>query len=243
MADHTSGNHPDEARYQPELSDARILRQVRCESVRTSPDEFIDTLGEVASHGPGYWRDEVKSSTWAVAELNGEVIGLAGAKPPDEVLDPQYSPERDRFIESVWIAPGHRGQRLCAELVHFLMRYENAKPPHVDHFLLWVLDDNATAIAVYQKMGFEYVGSQRLAGWEAGQPRQYEYLYEYSLDLDELPARRAGQVGLEGQASGLRYRILGEDMAPAPLRSDFASTAPVSTIQLAPEFAGMRADR
>lgn len=60
--------------------DAKILHDSVREAVRTSPDSFLKTVEDVDTiRSLDYWIDEIRTSTWAVAERAGEVVGVAQA--------------------------------------------------------------------------------------------------------------------------------------------------------------------
>jgi ribosomal protein S18 acetylase RimI-like enzyme len=103
-----------------------------------------------------HWQHEVRTATWAVIEAGTEVIGIAVARHPDPVKDADVDPDRARFIESTWIKPTHRRSRMGKRLMEFLFQEERRRHHQVDQFLLWVFEDNKSAIDFYNQMGFEY---------------------------------------------------------------------------------------
>lgn len=52
--------------------DARILRRALLKAVDTPPDAFIKTKEEVAAQSHDYWVNEIRSSTWLVAQCGRE---------------------------------------------------------------------------------------------------------------------------------------------------------------------------
>jgi ribosomal protein S18 acetylase RimI-like enzyme len=132
---------------------AEILQDSVRKAVRTSPDSFLKTVGDVDAKGPDYWMAEIETSTWAVVERNGEVVGVAAAKRPDPDHDDD-DPETSRYIESVWIAPDLRGHRLGKRLIKYLLEAEYQKSRRIKQVLLWVLTTNSAAIKLYLHMGF-----------------------------------------------------------------------------------------
>lgn len=203
MENHASGTgSPTEVGHQSELSDEQVLAQAMWESVYTSPEAFLKKLEDIKSREPDYWRKEIDSSTWAVIQRGNQVIGVAVAKWPDQDMDSNIDPTKARFIESVWIAPEFRRRHLGERLVRFLMEQECAKSPTVRQFLLWVLDNNKTAISMYVKMGFMFAGMKPLDGWRGG--NQYEHKYEYQ------PERGTAEQDCDEPVEGLIYRVLGQ---------------------------------
>ena len=97
--------------------DAEMLQDAMLEAVRTSPDSFITTVEEVKTRPLDSWIEEIRSSTWAVAQQNGQVVGIVAGKRPDPAKDVEDEAVT-RYVESVWIDPDLRGQGLGARLIN-----------------------------------------------------------------------------------------------------------------------------
>ena len=135
------------------LKDAQILQDAVREAIRTSPDSFLKTVEDVDAKSLDYWKHEIQSATWVVAQRAGKVVGVAAAKYPDPDKDKENK-ETARYIESVWIAPDLRGNRLGERLIKYLLEAEYQKHQQVKQFLLWVFTTNSSAISLYEHMGF-----------------------------------------------------------------------------------------
>ena len=133
--------------------DAKILRDALREAILTSPESFLTTVEDVDTKPLDHWIDEMRSSTWAVAEREGNVVGVAAAKRPDPHKDKEDQ-ATTRYIESVWISPDLRGRRLSERLIRYLLEEEHRKNQDIRHFLLWVFTTNSSAIRLYEDMGF-----------------------------------------------------------------------------------------
>ena len=180
---------------------AETLRCAVREAVRTSPDSFLKTLGDVEARELDDWVREIQSSTWVLAERDGKVVGVAAAKSPQQGKD-EESPLDSRYIESVWIAPGLRGQQLGERLINYLMETEFRRNPDIKQFLLWVFDTNSPAINLYKRM--EFVQTPEMND----EPR---IEIKYRLSVDSATRRAICQtVGEDGQQHGVSYRVLGE---------------------------------
>ena len=206
MTDHPrdTGN-PHGASKNTERWDAKILHDAVREAKRTSPDSFLTTAEDVDAKSLDYWIDEMASSTWAVAEREGGVVGVAAAKRPDPDKD-REDPATARYIESVWIAPDLRGHGLGQRLIKYLLEAECRKNQHVRQFLLWVFTTNFPAIGLYEHMGF-------VVTQELNEGVRSEIKYRLDFDsvvhsavrsaLDEAARRQ------DKQQHGVTYRILG----------------------------------
>jgi L-amino acid N-acyltransferase YncA len=98
----------------------------------------------------------LESATWAVVQRRGRVLGIAAAKLPKEVEDSYASRTHARFIESVWVDPGMRGQGVGERLVTYLI--ERQRQAGIQDFYLWVFDNNEPAIGLYKRMEFKPTG-------------------------------------------------------------------------------------
>ncbi len=188
------------------LWDAEILHDALHEAVRTSPDSFLKTVEDVETKPLDYWIDEILSSTWAVAQRAGEVVGLVAGKRPDSDNDAEDQ-AITRYIESVWIAPQLRGRGLGRRLIRYLLEAEYRRNQHIRQFLLWVFTTNYPAIRLYEQMGFV-----RTLEMNVGIRTEIKY----RLDLDSVVHPAVGLTVNETARRqdryhyGVTYRILGE---------------------------------
>ncbi|MGH3269879.1 MAG: GNAT family N-acetyltransferase [Trebonia sp.] len=188
------------------MQDAETLRATRREAILTSPDSFLTTLGDVDTKKLGYWIDEIQSSTWVVAQQNGKVVGMAACKPPDQGED-EESHQDSRYIESVWIDPDLRGQRLGERLIGYLMAVEFLKNLNVRQFLLWVFETNLSAISLYKRLGFV-----RTPGEHEGVRTEIKYRLDVNPEIHAAIRQTVGEVGVvaDKENYGVTYRVLGE---------------------------------
>jgi ribosomal protein S18 acetylase RimI-like enzyme len=187
----------------PVRPDWLILRDTILQSVATSPDAFLATADKLAAEPPEYWKDRLKSSTWAVVQRGGDILGVAAATPPSAV-DRYASRDRARFIESVWIDPPTRGRGVGERLVTYLI--EQQREAGIQDFYLWVFDHNATAIGLYERMEFK----------RTGRPSELLYITEIqfcrSFDSDVVDGeevKRNGEARKQDWADfEITYRLL-----------------------------------
>ena len=194
--------------------EAQILRKVIRESVATSPDAFLSTVDDIDGKSIRDWEREVKSSTWAVAERGEEVVGIAATKKPNGALDTDIeNPETARFIESVWIAGSVRRRGIGSRLVQYLMDVEREKN-HVEHFFLWVFEQNFPAIGLYeQSMEFKRTDKENWQDRVKMREIKYQRRYDSPVPLaDDLDANAFAREK-DWLEHGIRYRILGREGA------------------------------
>jgi ribosomal protein S18 acetylase RimI-like enzyme len=203
MTDHTPGTENSRgASKSTERWDAKILRDSVREAIRTSPASFLTTVEDVDTKSLDHWIDEMRSSTWVVAECEGEIVGVAAAKLPDPDKDKEDL-ATTRYIESVWIAPDLRRRGRGQELIRYLLEAEYRKARNVRHFLLWVFPNNSSAIRLYEHIGFKRTPEMNMG---------VRTEIKYRLDFDSVihtTVRSAVNDDARRQY-GVTYRILGE---------------------------------
>jgi ribosomal protein S18 acetylase RimI-like enzyme len=184
-------------------SDWRILRDTILKSIKTSPSSFLTTADQVDGEPRDFWERELESATWAVAERQGEILGIAAAKPPSEV-DFYAFQEKACFIESVWIDPAIRGNGVGERLVTYLIEQMRLAGNH--KFYLWVFDHNMAAIRLYKRMEF----------WQTNNPSnlsdiiEIQFCREFDTDVigdDELELNATRRLQ-DSEDLGLTYRML-----------------------------------
>jgi ribosomal protein S18 acetylase RimI-like enzyme len=189
--------------------DARILQDALLVAVGTSPDSFIKTIEEVKGQPLEYWINEIRSSTWAVAQRGKEIVGLVAGKPPDSAHD-REDQMFTRYIESVWITPELRRKGLGKRLIHFLLEIEYRKNQQIRQFLLWVLATNKDAKKMYEHMGFKATKESKLLR-RRGRLRTRVKEVKYCLNFDAT-SHSADEDGRrqDGSLYGVTYRVLGD---------------------------------
>lgn len=188
--------------------DARILRRAMLKAVKTSPDSFIMTIEEVEGRPLEYWINEIRSSTWAVAQRGKELVGLVVGKLPDPDCD-REDQASTRYIESVWVTPELRGKGLGKRLINFLLETEYRKNQQVRQFLLWVLTADDAAKRMFEHMGFWATKeSKRLEGSDHSTG---EVEVQYCLDF-AATVHKTDEVSRQQDRRlyGVTYRVLGE---------------------------------
>jgi ribosomal protein S18 acetylase RimI-like enzyme len=187
--------------------DARILRRALLKAVGTSPDSFIKTKEEVAAQSHDHWVNEIRSSTWVVAQCGREIVGVVAGKLPDSDAD-REDQAFTRYIESAWIQPAFRGNGLGTQLIHYLLEMEYRNNPQIRQFLLWVLDTNSHAKKMCERLGSRPTPESKPLQIRGHSRPEVEVKYCLDFDaavyLTDEDARRQDR-----RLHGVTYRVLG----------------------------------
>ena len=132
-----------------------LLRCARLMALRDTPTAFLGNYAVEAGRSESEWRETFGGSTWIVAREHDDVVGLARS------LRDTDAPAQ-RHIESVWVAPQRRRAGILRAILEFILQAEH----DVGTWLVWVIqghviDGTTTAIAVYQRLGFEPTGERQ----------------------------------------------------------------------------------
>ena len=185
--------------------DAEILHYAMRKAVRTSPGSFLKTVAEIDAESLDYWIDEIRSSTWAVAQRGRKVVGVVASKRPDPDKDKE-DPATARYIESVWVAPRLRGHRLGERLIKYLLAAEYRNNQYIEQFVLWVFATNASAIRLYEHIGFV-----RTPERNAGIRTEIKYRLDVNPGVHAVigPAVNEAIRRQDKRQYGVTYRVLG----------------------------------
>lgn len=150
-------------RYMPVIDLVRVddwsmLQSTRLAALRDSPDAFVATVATEAGRTREEWMASIRSSTWVIARDGDEAVGIACRSGAVSV------PWQDRFIESVWVTPLCRRQRLVRKMLCRLE--EEARAEKAEYLQLWVLETNDQAYDAYLKLGFHPVPDSLQDSWK-----------------------------------------------------------------------------
>jgi ribosomal protein S18 acetylase RimI-like enzyme len=189
--------------------DAEILHRAMREAVRTSPDSFLKTVEDVDAEPPDYWIAEIRSSNWAIAQRGDEVVGVAASKRPNPDMD-REDPATARYIESVWVTPGLRRKRVGERLIKYLLAAEHRNNQYIKQFVLWVYTTNASAMRLYEHIGFVRT-PERNVGIRTEIKYRLDFNPEVHTTIGLVPygAQRHDQLH-----RGVTYRMLGQPDFP-----------------------------
>ncbi len=152
--------------------DWTTVRDVRLRALRESPDAFGASLSREERFAESHWRMRVRTSpTWLALDDDGVPRGLV------TLVQEPGSPEHDRHVVSLWVAPERRREGIGWELLDTVVRagaHEAARTVS-----LWVVEDNASAVDLYVRAGFTRTGERQALPRD---PTRTEERYERATD-------------------------------------------------------------
>jgi ribosomal protein S18 acetylase RimI-like enzyme len=122
------------------------LRDARLLALRDSPAAFLATYEREIRYSEEKWRSEFDRGAWNVGLADKRPVSLLG------VTREPGSPLHERYLEYLWVAPEWRGTGLGRSMVELVLA--QLMTDGVRTAFLWVLDGNAPARRLYERVGF-----------------------------------------------------------------------------------------
>ncbi|GAC1504411.1 MAG: hypothetical protein NVS1B3_01130 [Candidatus Dormibacteraceae bacterium] len=120
---------------------------MRLAALKDAPYAFGSTWENEIDRSEEEWRQSVASRLRFVAELEGQVIGVAAGA---------SSYTGAAVLTSLWVDAGSRGHGIGDELVNAVLEW--AKAAGFSQVILWVTEGNSHAEALYLRNGFFRTG-------------------------------------------------------------------------------------
>jgi ribosomal protein S18 acetylase RimI-like enzyme len=132
-----------------------MLKEIRLRALLTDPDAFGSSYQREATRSDEEWEmradraAEGDAQFLALAESNGELVGMVGAYQPDDRPS-------TRELYGMWVAPEFRSTGISSLLVAAMTQWGiQAEAEGID---LWVVVDNRRARSLYLTAGFVDTG-------------------------------------------------------------------------------------
>ena len=191
-------------------SDAKLLYDAMREAVLTSPRSFQKTVAEIDALPSAHWTAEIRSSRWAVAMRGENVVGVAASKSPNPAMDSE-DPATSRYIESVWVHPRLRGKQLGERLIKYLFATEYCNNQHIRQFVLWVYATNASAMRLYEHIGFVRTPERNVERSVRGTRTEIKYRLDFDPEVHTTVSLMTREARRQDQLHrGVAYRLLGQ---------------------------------
>lgn len=125
------------------------LRRLRLAALADAPDFFGSTLADAGRLTEADWRAQLDRLATFVAVQAGADVGMARGMADEARRD-------DAYLISMWVAPVARRRGVGAALIDAVVAW--AADSGFTRLLLDVADDNAPAVALYERAGFAATG-------------------------------------------------------------------------------------
>jgi ribosomal protein S18 acetylase RimI-like enzyme len=137
-------------------ADAADYRDIRLAALQNAPEAFGSTYEMEAARPLSGWEERLQMPGAFAAFLDGKIVGLARF-----VQDSDSPKERHKgSVYAMYVVPEARGQGIGSALLEALIGDASGI---VEQLRLGVVDDNAAAIRLYEKHGFEVYGREMRA--------------------------------------------------------------------------------
>ena len=150
------------------LDEAPRLRAIRLRALADAPEAFGATLEEATARTAETWAQQMRELPSFVAVEGGLDVGVVRCEPDETRAD-------TATLISMWVAPDARRSGVGDALIDAAIDWARANG--VNRLLLYVVDDNAPAIALYARKGFQPTGEV------ATLPPPREHIREHQREL------------------------------------------------------------
>jgi len=150
------------------IDEAPRLRAIRLRALADAPDAFGTTFEEAAARPAETWAQQLRELPSFVAVDDGLDVGMVRCQPDETRSD-------TALLISMWVAPAARRSGVGDALIDAAIAWARANG--VTRLQLYVVDDNAPAIALYARKGFQPTGEV------ATMPPPREHIREHQREL------------------------------------------------------------
>jgi len=139
----------------------REAKQLRLKSLLAEPSAFASSYEDELAFPDDVWIARSKSAyerdgnMTYFAEVDGELVGMAGAH-----WSSKAKLRHVAEVYGVYVSSGIRGRGIARRLMDRLLAELRSMGP-IEKVSLGVTSDNAAALRLYEKLGFEIVGRAR----------------------------------------------------------------------------------
>jgi ribosomal protein S18 acetylase RimI-like enzyme len=133
-------------------TDAADFRLIRLAALENAPEMFGSALAIESAWQVSRFAEWLETGIVFGAYQEGHIVGMAGFR-----REPNPKTCHKGFLWGMYVAPIARGQGTGAALVTLLLE---TAAPLVEQVRLSVVTGNATAIALYERLGFKSYGTE-----------------------------------------------------------------------------------
>ncbi|MGV8977473.1 MAG: GNAT family N-acetyltransferase [Cellulomonas sp.] len=154
--------------------DWQVVRDVRLRALRDSPLAFGSTLPREEGFREQHWRMRLRSGPWWVAR-RADRSGSAAVGLVAMIAEPGSTSD-DRHVVGLWVDPEVRREGVATTLLATVVSAARAEGART--VSLWVAEDNAAALRLYDRLGFTATGEREPL---PSSPERAEARYEMVL--------------------------------------------------------------
>ena len=130
-------------------ADALVLRALRLEALRDTPDAYGSTFEESVRWSRERWEEMASTFNYFLAESDGDVVGMVSGGGNDRRPGTFW-------MYAMYVTPDARGSGVATQLVEAVSQW--ARERGADELYLHVTTAVARARAFYRKVGFREIG-------------------------------------------------------------------------------------
>src|SRR5437660_1314583 len=93
------------------LEDWSKLKALRLAALLESPKTFLAQYEDQKDFTEAEWEAELDRGDWFSVKIGDDLVSLVGITPSDEIA------VDERFLEYLWVSPGHRGTGVAHKMV------------------------------------------------------------------------------------------------------------------------------
>ena len=146
------------------------LRAIRLRALHDAPEAFESRFEQIAALPPESWSQQIRALATFVAVIDNHDVGLVRG-------EVDHDDDHAAWLLSMWVDPSARGHGVGEALIEEVILW--ARSIDATRMLLEVADDNAPAIRLYARMGFEPNGIMNTLA----PPRDHIHEHQRQLSL------------------------------------------------------------
>lgn len=135
------------------VDDWERSKDIRLRALAEAPNAFCSSLDRELAFDDQAWRDRLEQARTFLALSGGATVGTAAG-----TADPHENGGRE--LVAMWVDPAERRSGVARALIDAVVEWARAQ--NAPAVALWVAEDNASALRLYEKCGFALTGEREV---------------------------------------------------------------------------------